>query len=656
MQPTVFQFALLGFTAPRALVHSVVNARRLSTGDPENAVLSLLDLCHELESRPVEPAGHDPIDECIRLVRNARRSRAGRLHRLIAAAYTRLTPEARQGVRAHVGAALPGLVGVLAGSESELARRSAVDLAHDSNDPGLIPCMVSLAEDPVEPVAAGAREAVLRLSGVLAAGRMRGGSDAFRDAAILSVVLASCDQFPSHRSTEIMEAAVLLLDPLGLGELSGEQRGGGRWLAERDEAVRLGLRSALRRVRGPIGRLRAWQMLAEHEMRTPAIHRLLAERAGGDLGFVLEQAHLGIRAARRRPIDSRVTRAQRHTLIPTHGEIERATNAARRGLCHWIDAVSPDVETLDAVLEPLLADHDPCIRLSALRRSPGSLVRDFAFDDSPAIAASATLRLVCRHRDVLTDDLKSKLSRSPHAAVRGLLRPRAVGCVGSVLALRGLASDRDGAMGQLRTKLTSESEHDLIAAVHVIRRLGIADEFTEDLVGVLERAFRRDDSPAWRVISSVLSVVPELPHPSVARLLAAARSHHDARVRANAVEAEPRRPRGRVSSMVELVAPACEDKHHRVRTSALRVLLRDEAAPDDTVDRVLGTLGEQEQAARAAALWLIERSVVELRLAAGRRWQDIAARVAELARSGDDDAERARATRCARRMLSEMKA
>jgi len=653
MQPTAIHIALLGITSPRLLIRSMVNARRLSSGDTEDAVVALLDICHDLQSRPAEPAGHDPIDAAIRLIRSARRSRASRLHRLIAAAYTRLTPDARKGLRTHVGASLPGLVEVLAASESDLARQSAVDLAHDSDTPSLITSIIALIQDESEAVATGARKAVLRLAYVQAQRRSLGSTGANTDT-ILPVLMSWCDRFDEHRATEVMDAAVLLLDPQAIAQLTDGKRS--RWFTDRDEAVRLGLRSALRRIQGPLGKLRAWEMLIEPQMRRAAIERILDDRTGSSLDPILEHAHLGIRAARHHTIRARISKAKRPQLFPTPDEIEQATGKARRGLCHWLDAIKPEDTQTDAMLEPLLADQDPAVRLAALARAPGSIVRDFAFDESPIIAASAALRLVHQHAGQLTSDLRTTLARSPHAGVRELLAPRAMMCRDSIRAMRQIIEDRTQTLDSIRAKLDTDNEFEIAPAIHIIKRLGIADELTDALISTLQRAFARDDSPAWRIISAVLAVVPELPHPSVARLLAAARSHHDARVRSNAVEAEPRRPRSRASSMVEVIAPACDDKHHRVKTSALRVLLQDESAPEDTVDRVLSTLGEEEQAPRAAALWLIERSVVELRPVAGKRWHDIAARVADLARSGDDDAERARATRCARRMLSEMKA
>ncbi|GAB5495971.1 MAG: hypothetical protein Phyf2KO_10510 [Phycisphaerales bacterium] len=614
----------------------------------------MLEICRNLESGPADPAGHDPIDESIRLVRSARHSRVRKLQRLIASAYTRLTPDARSRLREQVGSSLPTLVTMLARSETELARRSAVDLACDAGQPALIPSILTLTEDKDELVAQGARLALKQLTETLADLRLTGAIDNDAFERVASNVLAAADRFPDHRAPEIMDAALLLLDQQTLRARSTSNKSS--WLAERDEAVRMGFRSALRRAPGAIGRLRAWELLTEPEMRKSAIECLVNGNDSAELVEVISKAHLGIRAARRVPIKSRVTRAQWPALVPTPDAIDSASANTRRGLPQWMDTIGADSSSCDLLLEPLLVDPDPSARLAALRRAPGPLVRDFAFDTAAPIAASAALRLVHTHTDQLTTDLRSKLSRSKHGSVRDLVKPRALISRDTIIARRELANDRNRTIESLRNKLASGDEREITQAVHVIKRLGVADELTDALIETLESAFRSDDSPAWRVISSVLTIVPELPHPSVARLLAAARSHHNARVRANAVEAEPKRPRGRASSIVEIITPSCDDQNHRVKTSALRVLLQQESAPEDTVDRVLSTLGEEDQTSRAAALWLVERSLSTLRPVAGRRWSDVAARVAEIARSSGDDSERARATRCARRMLAEMKA
>lgn len=653
MQPTAFQFLVLSLTSPRLLARSIQHARRLSSGDSEQAVIELLEICRNLESRPTDPAGHDPIDESIRLVRRARLSRVHKLQRLVASAYTRLTPDARSRLREQVGSAMPTLVKMLARSDTDLARRSAVDLACDAGQPDLIPSILPLTNDKDELVAQGARLTLKQLAEILADLRITGAvdKDAYED--ITSDVLIAADRFPDHRVPEIMDAALLLLDQRTLRARSTSPRSS--WLAERDEAVRMGFRSALRRASGPVGHLRAWEMLTEPEMRKSAIECLVVGNNSADLMGVIAKAHLGIRAARRVPIKSRVTRTQWPALVPTPDDIDSASAETRRGLPQWMDTIGADADSCDLLLEPLLVDPDPAARLAALRRSPGPLVRDFAFDTAAPIASSAALRLVHMHTQQLTTDLSSKLSRSKHQNVRDLVKPRTLISRDAIIARRELANDRNQTIESLRTKLASGDEREINQAVHIIKRLVVADELTDSLIETLDRAFRSDDSPAWRIISSVLTIVPELPHPSVARLLAAARSHHDARVRANAVEAEPKRPRGRASSMVEVLSPACDDQNHRVKTSALRVLLQKESAPEDTVDRVLSTLGEEDQTSRAAALWLVERSLSTLRPVAGRRWSDVAARVAEIARSSGDDSERARATRCARRMLAEMK-
>ncbi len=647
----ICQSALLLATSPRLTLRTASAARRLRKDESPEHVLALLDAGRQLEASPPEPEHHDPIDESLRLVRRIRQARAARIHRQLAGVYTRLPEDARKAIRTRVGPGLLGLVGALADDGAPAIRRSAIELARDADQPALLPAVLSLAQDKDETVAQSARSTTLALAQTLALRRSTDQRVTADDAGVILAVLQAAERYPEHRSGEVMESAVLLLDPAVRRGLVESDLA--RWLRNADEAVRLGLKTALKRAPGPIGRLRAWEMLVELEFRKSAIDRLSAPAAGEEINPVLAQAHLGLRPARRIPIRARVSRAERPRLFPELEQFERAPVEARRGLALWLDAIGPEPAHIDALLEPLLADEDDIARLSALRRAPASLLRDLALDPCEPIARSATLRLI--HAGTLEPQHRAMLARSIHPSVRALAgeRPRLQRAL--IQTQRELGANRDRTIAHLRAKLDSLQEREVMDAVCLIRQLRIAEELAPDLIRTIEQAFRRDDSPAWRIISGVLTVIPELPHPSVAKLLAAARSHHDARVRATAVEAEPRRPRGRVSSMVEVITPAIDDPNHRVQTSALRVLLKDHAAPEDTVDRVLRSLASEDQAARAAALWLVERSILELRPVAGRRWTDLAARVAELARTGEEQAERSRATRTARRMLSEIK-
>lgn len=613
--------------------------------------MALLGLCGALETRPTEPAGHDPVDESLRLIRRIRQERAARIHRRLAGVYAGLPAEARAAVRASVGPGLVGLVWVLARDGDAAVRRSAIELAQDADRAALIPCVLSLIEDREPEVARLAQSALVRLTERLALRRRVSARVTAEDASIIVELLRAAERYPEHRVGAVMEAAVLVLDPdVRRGLVASDLA---RWLRGADDAVRMGLRGALKRAPGAMGRLRAWELLTEAEFRKSAIERLCAAHADEGLAEVLSEAHLGIRPARRVPLRSRVSRAERPSLFPDGERLAQSPVEARRGLCAWLDAVQPEAEHVDALLEPVLAEEDDAARLFAVRRAPATLLRDFSLDPCEAVARSAALRLL--HSGQMTAAHRALLGRSIHAGVRDVAResPRAPRAF--VRAARGMDAGRDGTIADLRSELGAAEAERVLGAVRLVRRLGLAQELSPDLIGALERAFRRDDAPAWRVISAVLSVIPELPHPAVARMLAAARAHHDARVRATAVEAEPRRLRGRAASLVEVISPAIEDPNHRVRTSALRVLLRDGSAPADTVDRVLRTLSSGDQSERAAALWLVERSIVELRPVAGRRWTDLAARVADLARSGEEQAERSRATRCARRMLAEIK-
>ena len=645
------QSALLLAISPRLSLRLARASRNLRKNESPEHVIALLELSEQLHTTPVDSDRHDPIDETLRAIGRIRQARADRIHHQLAAVYSRLPEESRAAIRKHVGPGLASLVGALATDSVPSVRRSAIELATDANEPSLLPTVIPLIEDRDESVAQLAEAAVLALARSLAEQRSVGSPVTARQAGAIMAVLAAAERYPEHRSGPVMEAAVLLLDPSVRRGLVDTDLA--RWLRSADEAVRMGLRAALKRVPGPAGRLRAWELLTEGEFRKSAIERLCLPGDMHEINPVLTSAHLGLRPARRVPLRARVSRAERPRLFPDLEQFESAPESARRGLPLWLDAIGPEPAHIDGLLEPMLADEDDQARLAAVRRAPATLLRDFALDPCETVARSATLRLL--HSGELTDDFRATLNRSIHPSVHTIVAPRPHHHRQFVETLRSLATDRDRTIALLRDQLDTQQESQILGAIRVIRQLNLAEELAPDLIRTIEQAFRRDDSPAWRIISAVLTAIPQLGHPSVAKLLAAARSHHDARVRATAVEAEPKRPRGRASSMVEVIKPAVDDPNHRVQTSALRVLLKDQSAPEDTVDRVLDTLTDENQAARAAALWLVERSIAELRPVAGRRWTDLAARVAELARTGEEQAERSRATRTARRMLAEIK-
>ena len=645
---------MLLLTSPRLAWRSHRLVRRLNRGHIQDSAADLFEIVRELQARPRPPVGHDPIDECLRLIRSARHHRADSIARALAAGYTELAPADRTSLIEHLGPDAPRIITQLVRAPEPEIRIAGIDLARDLADTCSIPAILPLVEDDQPDVAQAAGGAVLELAERFASTRQQTRADATGiDARLVSSIFVACDRFPDHRVAEVVDAAVLVLDPpIRRGELGPEIAG---WLGSTDQAVRLALRAAIRRSPGPLGRLRAWELLDEPEFRQPAIDRLVSSQPDDALALTIASAHLGLRPVRRHAIRARVRPAQIHHLLPDSDHFASCSDAARRGYPLWIDSVNPSASIIESALECCLNDPDPAVRFAAMRLAPPGLVRDFAFDADQAIATSAIRRLLRLERDELDPSLVDALKRSPHEAVRRLASATDAGPMASVSLRRLLASDRDRALGLIRTRLESQQERDVLGAVTLIGRLGLERELTHDLLGLLDRAFRRNDSPSWRVIASVMGILPELPHPSVAKLLAVGRAHTDARVRANAIEAEPRRPSAKASTMVELITPACDDTNHRVRTSAMRVLLRSGCPPEDTVDRVLGTLADDNPTARAAALWLVERSVVELRPVAGPRWADLAARIAEIARGGDQPSERARATRCARRMLAEMR-
>lgn len=277
MRVRAFERVMLAVTSPRLALRVWRTGRALRREASAERVLAALSLAQRLDSSVAEPRNHDPVDETLRLVRRIRQAHAARLHRAVAGVYAGLGDEARAGVRDRARPVLGGLVSVLARDSEPGVRRSGAELARDAGEPALIPAVVGLISDADEGVSKAARGAVLALARVLAAGRM--GEHAVRasEAEAIAAVLRAAEGYPEHRSGEVMEAAVLLLDPAVRRGLVGTELS--RWLRGADEAVRMGLRGALKRAPGAAGRVRAWELLTEPEFRQSPFHDFPLEQS-----------------------------------------------------------------------------------------------------------------------------------------------------------------------------------------------------------------------------------------------------------------------------------------------------------------------------------------------------------------------------------------
>jgi HEAT repeat protein len=138
-------------------------------------------------------------------------------------------------------------------------------------------------------------------------------------------------------------------------------------------------------------------------------------------------------------------------------------------------------------------------------------------------------------------------------------------------------------------------------------------------------------------------------------------AHAVPRVRANALDALLRAGRNNPAPDPPALTLAIElkdDPHHRVRAGALRGLLISETADQvSAAANIASMLADDRPLHRLAALWAVERALVGpigSRVGA-LRWNELAVRVADAAGGDAEPPIRARAHRCARRMLARLR-
>lgn len=455
------------------------------------------------------------------------------------------------------------------------------------------------------------------------------------------------------------------------------------WFARRDAPAHGALRQVLRRSRLPFWRRRAWEWLALDHVAATAMERLARAGSAPEHEAVLERAHLLANPARARRaglIAARVGKG-RFDVLPAPGDVPTLSVAARRGLPAFAAALRTRGAVLETTLEPLLADPDAAARHAAVRVLPARAVVDFCFDADESVARGATLRMCAGARapadlapgDQAADDGADpaprffvRLTRSPHPSVRRIAAEESErrdpwrwgGEGGRLAARRWMAGDRAAFIAELRRRVTEGEPHDRTGAIMLARHLELQRELELELLGAAS------GDAEEQVAATAAAALGEAGTASAAAAVRALLSHPAHRVRANALESMLR-PGGDHADGPTLeprtYAAAIEmkgDGHHRVRANALRGLLVTAAGYEPAAAEGLGSmLGDARPLHRLAALWAVERVLLGPTgdQIAVTRWNELSARVAGLARHESEPAVRARAERCAARMLSRMR-
>ncbi|MEQ8317971.1 MAG: hypothetical protein RIE77_01195 [Phycisphaerales bacterium] len=361
--------------------------------------------------------------------------------------------------------------------------------------------------------------------------------------------------------------------------------------------------------------------------------------------------------------------------VPGETTIERLDARARAGLAEWMAALQLDRQVRARVLTPRLNDDDARVRYSLTRFAPPTIIEDLAYDADGSVARSAVLNL-SRLGEPLeavpaatqpVDAWMAALDRHPDEVVRmigqqELARAGKRGADALAACSARAALKRTDARGKwLLVALESEDPARQIEAMTLARRLrlpakheGVRDALLAAVMIAGPASGLAEDDERQRVAASAVRALSIAPGREVSKAIEAACRYPAARVRANAVEAiDDRRRRGLIEAPADRFVELTGDEHQRVRANAVRAgLIGVERKPDRAArqasEAALRTmLGDERAAHRVSGLWVASRVLRRgPELSLGRRWTELAAVIADMARHDADPGARARAAAC----------
>lgn len=550
--------------------------------------------------------------------------------------------------------------------------------------------------------------------------RADGGRWGLRDEASLAAAIAGAlRSFEQHRRRGVLLGSLLLCDrTLIRGMLREKAAGVLEVIASREHPAHGPVMSLLRARALPTGRLRALEWLPFPAARRAAVSRLARADGSFDHELVLSAAHLCLRPARSVALSS-ITAAGRtrsthgastppRVLLPATSPLAPGavvaglSGDARRLAPLWARTIGATGPERHAALEGLLADEDPVVRMACVRHGVSSLRMDQVLDVDERVSRTAYLTWTADEdargewgsdkdaaaRRAERSRLLALFSRLPHPRVRALAAidrafdsdafspALAIASVAGVAAAyRALATDRAAFSNDVRARLSDPRNvgGGWSRAMHLARRLGIAADVELHVRAIASSAERTADH--LRNTAQAVTLLGDVPTPTSRAALVSALTHHDARVRANAVEALAKharlaqaRPDGKAPDAQPTQHPWTElksDDHHRVRANAVRAALmaalvgeapRREQALFETksdaigagVDALASMLSDDRMMHRLAGAWLAWKVLPAggpLRL--HERWPEMVGRIAEVAQSDAEPKVRARAGRCA---------
>lgn len=461
-------------------------------------------------------------------------------------------------------------------------------------------------------------------------------------------------EYPAHRVPGLIESIARLSPRPGPAVRA--------WLEDDRQAGHLALRSILRSMPAPEMARLGVTLLSFASTRRIVIERLMTLAEPGDRAAALASGTL-LRTGRRASA-ARLMAHEVGAIIGDESTLRAMPEHARRGAVGWLRAGPRD----DAramrlrVLTDRLADPSPLVRFDAAAalsaetptRESDALLADFALDAEEPIAALAAGAIAGARSPARQASLRpvlARLTRSPHARVRAIASKarrlndpwfddgRAGRWACPSAARRALALDQAAFCDELRRRVSDGPRELQLHALALAERLSLCDAIEPQL---LRLSTSDDDYLAGKAVR----LLARVPTDSAGLALRAALCSPMARVRASAIESLPR-----TRVMEKELFAALDDPSARARANAARALLSIRPHNQRAARALLDMLSHERADLRRSGLWAVER----LARRGPALMEALTGRVADLARSERDPIVAARAARCSRRLLAEMR-
>ncbi|MBL8764565.1 MAG: hypothetical protein JNM07_09890 [Phycisphaerae bacterium] len=423
-------------------------------------------------------------------------------------------------------------------------------------------------------------------------------------------------------------------------------------LCDERHAAHVSLRSVIRRAEGADIRRAAWTWLKFSPLAAACLDRLLAPAAPAEHAAVLAASHLVVhpdRAARLREVGSRRVHPRAGILLPNNPACRSLPEAARRGVLRFVSGLALTEKERCGVLSPMLTDESAGVRAAAAiaaGRGDDACLVDFCFDSDERVAKLALTHALHAGTGAGSNSPSHRLrtltllQRSSHASVRAIaqfelarLDPLAVGGAWArVDDRRRYESDPAAFVAECCRGFRSEFPDVALRSIASLRRAGAprrdhgVGDMEVRLLEALRDWLRRAGSSCGsgtgplHVCCALLGAVGDADSSAASKAMRACLEHADGRVRSTALESLVRQARRLGHSRDVELHRALDDDHHRVRSSAVRDLLRSygtsiarsiEIKPSvlhaGAKSALFGLLTDPRPMHRRSGLWVVHR-------------------------------------------------